>query len=57
VEVNSFGISLGNVLLKLGEGTLDHLVYYACRKLSRVELNYTTIELEGLVMVYVLQKI
>jgi hypothetical protein len=39
-----------------GVGDLDHPIAFASRKLSESELNYNTIEKEGLAMVYVLQK-
>ena len=35
---------------------MDHTISFARRKLSFAKNNYTTIEREGLVMVYVLQK-
>jgi hypothetical protein len=35
---------------------MDHPIYFASRKLSQAEHNYTTIEREGLAMIYSLQK-
>ena len=35
---------------------LDHPIAFSSRKLSLVERNYTTMEREGLAMVYALQK-
>jgi hypothetical protein len=56
VHVDASSIALGAVLAQLGEGRLDHLIYFASRKLSNTERNYTTTEREGLAMVYSLQK-
>jgi hypothetical protein len=42
--------------VKPGDGSMDHLIYFASRKLSQVECNYTTTEREGLAMFYSLQK-
>jgi hypothetical protein len=35
---------------------MDHPIYFARRKLSQVECNYTPKEREGLAMIYALQK-
>jgi hypothetical protein len=56
VHVDALSIALGVVLSQQGEGDIDHLIDFASRKLSIVEKSYTTIEREGLAMVYVLQK-
>ena len=56
VHVDAYSIALGVVLALPGEGGLDHPISFASRKLSSAEHNYTMIEREGLVMVYVLQK-
>lgn len=40
---------------QLGEGCIDHSIAFKSRKLSKVEKNYSTIELEGLEIVYWLQ--
>lgn len=55
VHIDASGIALGVVLVQPGE-KMDHPVYYASRKLSIVERNYTTTEWEALAMVYSLQK-
>ena len=47
---------LGVVLTQPGEGYIDPPIDISSRKLSTVEKNYTTIEREGLAMVYALQK-
>ena len=47
---------LGIVLTQPGEGALDHPIDFSSIKLSATEKNYTTIEREGLAMVYALQK-
>jgi len=54
VHVDASCISLGAVLKQASEGELDHPIAFADRKLSKVEKNYSTIEREGLAMVYVL---
>ena len=56
VHVDASGITLGIVLTQPGEGGIDHPIVYSSRKLSTAEKNYTTIEREGLAMVYALQK-
>jgi hypothetical protein len=56
VHVNASSIVLGLVLAQLGAGDIDHPLAFSSRKLSTTEINYTTIEREGLAMVYVLQK-
>ena len=53
VHVDASSIVLGMVLAQLGEGYLDHPIAFASRKLSSAEKKYTTIEREGLEMVYV----
>ena len=54
--VDASSTALGVVLVQPGEGDLDHPIAYANRNLSFAERNYTTIEREGLAMVYALQK-
>ena len=54
VHVDASGITLGVVLTEPGEGDIDHPVAFASRKLSGAEHNYSTIEWEGLAMVYAL---
>jgi hypothetical protein len=56
VHVNASSIALGAVLAQPGEGDIYHMLVFASRKLSTVEINYTTTEREGLAMVYALQK-
>lgn len=55
IHINASGRELGVVLAQPGEW-MDHQVYYASRKLSMVERNYTTTKWEALAMVYSLQK-
>ena len=47
---------MGAILTPPGEGHIDHPVAFASRKLSSAERNYSTMEREGLEMVYSLQK-
>jgi len=56
VHVDASCISLGAVLIQVGIEGLDHPITFASRILSKVEKNYSTIEREGLAMVYALQK-
>ena len=56
VHVDALSIVLGTILSQLGEGEFDHPIAFSSRKLSIVEKNYTTMEREGLVMVYCMQK-
>ena len=56
VHVDASSISLGIILEQPREGGIDHPIAFASRKLSSAERNYTTIEREGLAMVYALQK-
>jgi hypothetical protein len=44
------------VLAQPREGYIDYPLAFVSRKLSTAEINYTTIEREGLAMVYALQK-
>jgi hypothetical protein len=37
VHVDISGISLGAILAQLGEGNMDHPIYFSSRKLSQVE--------------------
>lgn len=56
VHMDASCIALGAILTQLGEGDTDHLISFISRELSKVERNYSTIEQEGLAMVYALQK-
>jgi hypothetical protein len=56
VHVDASSIALGAVLEQPGEGDINHPLTFVSSKLSTTEINYTTIEREGLAMVYVLQK-
>jgi hypothetical protein len=56
VHVDASGIALGAILMQPRDGAMDHPIYFASRKLSKYECNYTTIEREGLDMIYALHK-
>ena len=56
VHIDVSCIALGVVLTQVGVGDLDHPITLARRRLSKAEKNYSTIEHEGLAMVYALQK-
>jgi hypothetical protein len=52
VHVDASSIALGVVLAQPSEGDIDHPLVFSSRKLSTIEVNYTTTEREGLAMVY-----
>jgi hypothetical protein len=54
--VDASSIVLNTVLSQPGEGELDHPVAFASWRLSNAQKNYTTTKMEGLEMVYSLQK-
>jgi hypothetical protein len=56
VHVDASSIALGAVLAQPRTRDIDHPLAFVIRKLSTIEINYTTTEREGLSMVYVLQK-
>ncbi len=56
VHVDASSISLGIVLAQSGKGNIDHPIAFVGRKLSTIEKNYNTTKMEGLAMVYALQK-
>jgi hypothetical protein len=56
VHVDASTITLGEILVQLGVGDLDHPIAFARIKLSESEHNYNTTEREGLSMVYALHK-
>jgi hypothetical protein len=55
VHVDASGIVLGAILAQLGEGNMDHPIYFASRKPSQAEEKYTTTKREGLAMIYEFQ--
>lgn len=55
VHVDASCIVLGVLLTQEGAEGIDHLITLARRRLSKAEKNYSTIEREGLAMVYALQ--
>ena len=56
VFVDALDITIGIVLMQLLEPSWYRPIYYASRKLSIVERNYSTIEREALGMIYNLNK-
>jgi hypothetical protein len=42
VYVDASSIALGVVIAQLGEGYIDHSLAFSSRKLSIIEINYTT---------------
>lgn len=49
-------MNLGVVFAQLGEGEIDHSIAFVSRKLFDANKNYKTMEREGIVMIYALQK-
>jgi hypothetical protein len=56
VHFDAYFISLGSMLAKPGAGDIDHPLAFASRKISTIDINYTTTKREGLAMMYVLRK-
>ena len=56
VFVDASDIAIGSALMQLEEPNWYMLVYYASRKLSTAERNYSTTEREALGMVYSINK-
>lgn len=56
VHTDASGIAIRAILAQSGSEKVDHPIYYASRKMSIPEKNYTTIEREALTMVFSLQK-
>ena len=56
VHINASNFAIGCVLAQPGEHNMDLPVLYASRQLNSAEKNYTTIELEGLGMIYAVKK-
>jgi hypothetical protein len=56
VHVDASRISLGAILTQLGDGAMDHPIYFASWNLSQAECNYTMTEWKGLAMIYPLHK-
>jgi len=54
VHVHASYIVLGVVLTRASGGELDRLIVFASQRLSKAENNYSTIEREGLTIVYAL---
>lgn len=55
VHIDVWGIFIGAVLMQIGEGNLDHPIYFTSRKISTMENNHTNVEYEALTIVYSLQ--
>jgi hypothetical protein len=55
--MDASSIALGAVPSQPVEGYLDHPIAFSSKKLSTTEHNYTTMELEGLAMMYALQNL
>lgn len=56
VHIDASTFAIGCILAQQGEGTMDFPICYASHQLNSAEKNYTTIESEGLGMVYVVKK-
>ena len=56
VFVDASDVAIGNALMQLSEPNWYRPVYYASRKLSSAERNYSTTEREDLGMIYIINK-
>ena len=56
VFVDASDVAIGRALMQLSKPNWYRLVYYASRKLSTTERNYSTLERESLGMVYNINK-
>jgi hypothetical protein len=54
IHVGASGIYLGAILAQTWDRVVGHPIYFARRKLSQAERNYTMKEREGLAMIYAL---
>ena len=52
MHVDASNFAIGAILAQPREGSMDFPICYASRQLNNAEKNYTTIEREGLAMVY-----
>ena len=57
VHIDASNFAIGAILAQPGEKNMDFPISYASRQLNSAEQNYTTIEREGLGMVYVVKKL
>lgn len=55
VHVDASFVTLGTILEQIGQGDINQPIAFSGHKLFDIENNYTTIEREGLTMVYSLQ--
>ncbi|MCO5559123.1 hypothetical protein L7F22_012715 [Adiantum nelumboides] len=56
VHIDASNFAIGCVLTQPGEHKLDYPISFASRQLNDAEKNYTTIEREGLAMIYSVKK-
>ena len=56
VHIDASNFAIGAILAQPGEKNMDFPISYASRQLNSAEQNYTTIEREGLGMVYAVKK-
>ena len=56
VHIDASNFAIGPILAQPGEENMDFPISYASRQLNSAEQNYTTIEREGLGMVYATKK-
>ena len=56
VHIDASNYAIGCILAQPYKGNMDLPVSYASRQLNSVEKNYTTIEREGLTMIYAVKK-
>ena len=56
VHIDASNVAIGYILAQPSEHNMDFHVSYASRQLNSAEKNYTTIEQEGLGMIYAVKK-
>ena len=56
VHIDASAYAIGCILTQPGEFNKDSSIAYASRQLIAAEKNYTTIEREGLTMIYAVKK-
>ena len=56
VHIDALNFAIGDILAQPGKKNMDFAISYASRQLNLAEQNYTTIEREGLGMIYAIKK-
>jgi len=56
VHANAFAYTISSILTQPREHKIDYHIYFASIQLHNVEKNYTTMECEGLVVIFSYKK-